>query len=246
MQRYYNIQRFLNPWTLGVLAVLAFLAIQNGALSDPGQWAMDMALTLPGIIVGLSFHEFSHAYVAWKLGDDTPKLQGRVTLNPAAHIDPIGLLALIFIRFGWGRPVEVYPGNFKNRRRDSILVSLAGVTMNLMLAILVTLGLRLFVSLAPAGFILSGMGNSVFMMFYYIILINLALMVFNLLPVPPLDGFNIITEIFNLRRSSFYYKIQDKGFLILMVLIVFNITDLVLFPVLSYLMGMADKVIFGG
>ena len=244
MQRFINMQRYINPWTLGFLAVLAFLAIQNGVLSNPGEWAMNMALMLPGIVVGLSFHEFSHAYVAWKLGDDTPKLQGRVTLNPAAHIDPIGLIALFFIHFGWGRPVEVYPGNFKNRRRDSILVSLSGVVMNLFVAILVTLGLRLFVGLAPAGFVLSGMGNSIFMMFYYIIFINLALMVFNLLPVPPLDGFGIITEVFNLRRSAFYYQLQDKGFLILMVLIIFNITDLVLSPALTYLMGMADLVIF--
>ena len=244
MQRTFNFQRYLNPWTLGILAVLAYLAIRDGAFTNPGEWFMAMALTLPGIVVGLSFHEFSHAYVAWKLGDDTPKLQGRVTLNPAAHIDPIGLVALIFIHFGWGRPVEIYPGNFKNRRRDSLLVSLAGVAMNLMVAILVTLGLRLFVSLAPAGFILSGMGNSVFMMFYYVILINLALMVFNLLPVPPLDGFNIVTELLNLRRSSFYYQLQDKGFLILMVLIIFGVTDLVLTPALSYLMGVADKIIF--
>lgn len=245
MQRY-NLQRYLNPWTLGLIAILAFLAIRDGALTNPGEWAMNMALLLPGIVVGLSFHEFSHALVAWKLGDDTPKLQGRVTLNPLAHVDPIGLLALIFIHFGWGRPVEIYPGNFKNRRRDSLLVSLAGVVMNLMVAILVTLGLRLFVGLAPAGFILSGMGNSVFMMFYYVIFINLALMVFNLLPVPPLDGFNILTEIFDLRRSSFYYQLQDKGFLILMVLIVFNITDLVLTPALTYMMGLVDKVIFLG
>jgi Zn-dependent protease len=237
-------QRMINPWTFGLLALLGYFAIRDGVLDDPATWLMNIVIMLPGIVIGLSFHEYAHALVAYKLGDDTPKLQGRVTINPLAHIDPIGFLAILLIRFGWGKPVEIYPGNFKNRRRDSILVSLAGVMMNLFIAIFFTLGLKLLLTVVGVNFFISGMGNSIFMMIYYVIFINLMLMVFNLLPVPPLDGFSIVTEVFNLRRSEFYYWVSNKGFLILMVLIVFNITGLILTPAINFLMGIVDTVIY--
>jgi Zn-dependent protease len=234
----------INPWTIGLLALLGFFAIKDGALNDPAAWLMNIIIMLPGIVIGLSFHEFAHALVAYRLGDDTPKLQGRVTINPLAHIDPIGFFAILLIRFGWGKPVEIYPGNFKNRRRDTILVSFAGVAMNLFIAIFFTLGLKLLLTVVGVEFFVTGMGNSIFSMIYYVIFINFALMVFNLLPVPPLDGFSIITELFDLRRSEFYYWVSNRGFLILMVLIVFNITGLVLTPALNFLMGIVEKIIY--
>ncbi len=237
-------QRIINPWTFGLLALLGYFAIRNGAMNDPMAWLMDIVVMLPGIVIGLSFHEYAHALVAYKLGDDTPKIQGRVTINPLAHIDPIGFLAILLIRFGWGKPVEIYPGNFKNRRRDSILVSLAGVMMNLFVAIIFTLALKLLLTVVGINFFIAGMGNSIFMMIYYVIFINLMLMVFNLLPVPPLDGFSIVTEVFNLRKSEFYYWVSNKGFLILMVLIVFNITGLILMPAINFLMGIVETVIY--
>jgi Zn-dependent protease len=237
-------QRMINPWTIGLLALLGYFAIRDGVLDDPAAWFMNIIIMLPGIVIGLSFHEYAHALVAYKLGDDTPKIQGRVTINPLAHIDPIGFLAILLIRFGWGKPVEIYPGNFKNRRRDSILVSLAGVMMNLFLAIFFTLALKLLLTVVGINFFIAGMGNSIFMMIYYVIFINLMLMVFNLLPVPPLDGFSIVTEVFNLRKSEFFYWVSNKGFLILMVLIVFNITGLILTPTIDFLMGIVDYVIY--
>lgn len=237
-------QRMFNPWTIGLIALLGYFAIRDGFLNDPAAWLMNIVIMLPGIVIGLSFHEYAHALVAYKLGDDTPKIQGRVTINPLAHIDPIGFLAILLIRFGWGKPVEIYPGNFKNRRRDSILVSLAGVMMNLFIAIFFTLGLKLLLTVADNNFFVAGMGNSIFMMIYYVIFINLMLMVFNLLPVPPLDGFSFVTEVFNLRKSEFYYWVTNKGFLILMVLIVLNITGMVLTPVIKFLMGIVDSVIY--
>jgi Zn-dependent protease len=237
-------QRMINPWTIGLLVLLGYFAIRNGVLDDPATWLMNIVTMLPGIVIGLSFHEYAHALVAYKLGDDTPKLQGRVTINPLAHIDPIGFLAILLIRFGWGKPVEIYPGNFKNRRRDSILVSLAGVMMNLFIAIFFTLALKLLLAVVGIDFFIAGMGNSIFMMIYYVIFINLMLMVFNLLPVPPLDGFSIVTEVFNLRKSEFYYWVSNKGFLILMVLIIFNITGLILTPAINFLMGIVDSVIY--
>jgi Zn-dependent protease len=237
-------QRMFNPWTIGLIALLGYFAIRDGVLNDPATWLMNIVIMLPGIVIGLSFHEYAHALVAYKLGDDTPKIQGRVTINPLAHIDPIGFLAILLIRFGWGKPVEIYPGNFKNRRRDSILVSLAGVMMNLIIAIFFTLALKLLLAVVDNNFFATGMGNSILQMVYNIIFINLMLMVFNLLPVPPLDGFTVVTEVFNLRKSEFYYWVSNKGFLILMVLIVFNITSMILTPVIDYLMGIVGTVIY--
>ncbi len=237
-------RRMLNPWSIALIALLGFFVVKNGEFSDPLAWLMNVVIMLPAIIIGLSFHEFAHAWVAYKLGDDTPKIQGRVTINPLAHIDPIGFLAILLIHFGWGKPVEIYPGNFKNRRRDSILVSLAGVMMNLFLAIFFTLGLKLYVDLMGSSFQANSMGYTIFMILYYIIYINLILMVFNLLPVPPLDGFSFITEVFHLQRSEFYYWVMNRGFLILMVLIVLNVTGLVLSPIVNFFMNYVHLIIY--
>lgn len=238
-------QRMINPWTIGLLAMMGYFAIRDGAMmKDPLAWFMNIAIMLPGIVIGLSFHEYAHALVAYKLGDDTPKLQGRVTINPKAHIDPVGFLAIILVHFGWGKPVEINPRNFKNPRRDTILVSLAGVTMNLFLAIIFTIVLKILVTLVNYNFLMTEMGNSIFMMFYYVIYINLILMLFNLLPIPPLDGFSVVTEVFNLKKTNFYYWVSDKGFIILMVLIVFNITGLIMTPPLNFFMSIVDAVIY--
>ena len=117
-----------------IIVILAMSSLRSGGFSNPTEWLMDKILLLPGIVIGLSFHEFGHAAVAYKLGDNTPKLQGRVTLNPMAHIDWMGLAALFFCGFGWGQPVQINPFNFKHRRRDELFVALAGVVMNLLLA----------------------------------------------------------------------------------------------------------------
>ena len=194
---------------------------------------MDMLISLPGIIIGLAFHEFAHGAVSYALGDPTPKMQGRPTINPMAHIDPIGFLCLMFAGFGWGVPVQVDPRYYKNRRRDEFLVSIAGVTMNLILAILFSLLIRVLFMVNPAW--LGGEVGTILMeMLIQVVIINLVLMVFNLIPVPPLDGFGILTQIFKLDRFDWYWKIYQNGFLILMVLIIFDVTDMILGPVCGF------------
>ena len=133
----------ISMWIL--IALLAFTSIRTGAFSDPMGWLMDKLLLLPGIVLGLSMHEYAHAKVAYKLGDPTPKMQGRVTANPMAHIDPLGFAALIFVGFGWGVPVQINPANFKKRRRDELLVSVAGVAMNLVIAVVFALIARMLI-----------------------------------------------------------------------------------------------------
>ncbi|MDO4518069.1 MAG: site-2 protease family protein [Bacillota bacterium] len=218
--------------------------ISGGGLSNTMDWLFDKIMIIPGIVIGLSMHEFAHAFVAHKLGDNTPMLQGRVTINPAAHIDIIGLIALFFCGFGWGRPVEINPFNFRNRRRDQLLVSLAGVVMNLIMAILFVVVIKvLLVTSGAAVFNGSTMGQGVMMMLYYIVQINLVLMIFNLIPCPPLDGFNILAQIGGFGQTDLYWKLYNYGNWLLIALIVFNITSMIISPCVSFFMNLFMKLL---
>ena len=221
-----------------ILVVLLFgMNLVNGGFSNPLDWLMDKLIMLPAIIIGLSFHEFAHGAMSHLLGDPTPKAQGRLTINPAAHIDPFGFLALMVAGFGWGVPVQIDPRYYKNRRRDEFLVSIAGVTMNLLLAVGFSLLIRVLVS-SEAAWLQGNIGTVLFEMLFYVVSVNLVLMVFNLIPVPPLDGFGLVTELFNLRRYSWYWKVYEYGFPILMILIIFDVTDFILTPAVSGMLNL--------
>ena len=193
-------------------------------------------LMLPGIIIGLSFHEFAHAWVSDKLGDPTPRRQGRVTVNPMAHIDPIGFLALLLVGFGWGKPVQIDPGYYKHRRRDEFLVGIAGVTMNLLIAIIFSIPAKMMLK-AFSGAPASDLVYNTYSIIFYIVTINIVLMIFNLIPCPPLDGWGIITQLFRLDRYSWWYTVYRYGTWILLALIVFNVTDLIITPLVSMIVG---------
>jgi Zn-dependent protease len=153
------------------------------------------------LILALSFHEAAHAWVSYKLGDDTALEMGRLTLNPLAHIDPVGAMLLLLVGFGWGKPVMVNPRNFKNPIRDEILTSLAGPASNLLLTVIVAVIYTL-----SKPFASSALQSLLLCMGFY----NIILMLFNLIPIPPLDGSKILylflpfnaIEFFN--RYSFY------------------------------------------
>ena len=215
---------------------MAYQSFSSRQFSNPMDWFMDKLMILPAILIGLSFHEFAHAFAADRLGDKTPRLQGRVTLNPAAHLDPFGLFALFFIGFGWGKPVVVDDRNFKHMRRDSLIVDLAGVTVNFILAVIFAGILQLLVEY-QYDLLISSLGRILVTMIFYIISINIVLMVFNLLLVPPLDGFGILTQVFNLRNKDWYYKVYNNGFMILLLLIIFNVTGKVLGPAVNFVLG---------
>ncbi|MGN0658095.1 MAG: site-2 protease family protein [Emergencia sp.] len=235
-------KRFIQSPAFIIIIAMVILNLLDGGFSDPGDWFMEKLLILPGIIIGLSFHEFAHGIVSYALGDPTPKVQGRLTINPAAHMDPLGFLALLFAGFGWGIPVQIDPRYYRHRRRDEFLVSIAGVTMNFLIAIAFGLIVKALFTAAP-HWIFTEMGSVLIQILDYVIYINIILMVFNLLPVPPLDGFGILTEIFNLRKYSWYYKVYDKGFLILLILILLNVTDYVLGPCVGFIYSWVMNVI---
>ena len=225
-----------------IIVLLAGSSLRSG-MGDPKQWLMEKLLLLPGIIIGLSLHELGHAVVAYKLGDNTPKLQGRVTINPMAHIDWMGLAALFFCGFGWGQPVQINPYNFKHRRRDELFVSLAGVVMNLLVAVLFIIIAKVFVT-ATGGALNSTLAEGFWWIIYYAIQINFVLMIFNLIPCPPLDGFNIIAQIAGFGNTETYWRIYNYGSWFLIIIIVFGVAGMILTPCVSSLMNIVWGILF--
>jgi len=181
---------------------------------------------LIAILVGLTIHEFSHALVADYLGDPTAKYAGRLSLNPIRHLDPIGtILLLIFLftlglGFGWGKPVPVNPYNLKHKHGE-LLVSLAGPFSNFLLAILVALILAL---LPPS--LTAGWSADFFKLFDIVILVNVMLGIFNLLPIPPLDGSKILFDLLPAGQSEIRNTLEKYGFVILIAVILFGISIL--------------------
>ena len=226
-----------------IIVILAMSSLRSGGFSNPTEWLMDKILLLPGIVIGLSFHEFGHAAVAYKLGDNTPKLQGRVTLNPMAHIDWMGLAALFFCGFGWGQPVQINPFNFKHRRRDELFVALAGVVMNLLLAAAFVVIAKIVVMAGSNWIMNTTLGMGVWQIILYAIQINLVLMIFNLILCPPLDGFNIIANIVGFAGSETYWRIYRYGSWILVLIIITGITGMVISPCVQFLMNIAWQFI---
>lgn len=227
-------KRFFNSGAGVILILLLVTNFLNGGLSDPKTYFLSMLIALPAIVIGLSFHEFAHAYTSYKLGDPTPMNQGRVTLNPKAHFELFGFLALIFCGFGWGNPVQINPNYYKHPRRDEFLVSIAGVTMNFIIAVVFSFVIK-YVLIANPTMLLTydTMGGIVLYILFNIVTINIMLAVFNLIPIPPLDGFGIITELFNIKKTKAYYKFYNSGFMILMVLLLFGIVSKILYPATS-------------
>lgn len=180
------------------------------------------------IVLSLSLHEFAHAFAAYKCGDSTPKLQGRVSLNPFNHIDPIGFVCCALFGFGWAKPVQINPTNFRNIKKGSAWTSVAGVLMNLFLAF-IGYGLFCLVCLINSEAVLVIFFAN---FFYYLFFINLCLAVFNFLPIYPLDGFRFIETI--TKYNNGYVNFMRKyGNLILIIFIIFF--DSLLITLIGYI-----------
>ncbi len=197
-------------------------------------YIIERIIILPGILVGLSFHEFGHAWMSARLGDPTPRLQGRVTLNPAAHIDVIGFASLLLLGFGWGKPVQVDPRYYRHKRRDELMVALAGVTINFFIALAGAALMKLFYTTGSA-FLATSIGGIIWRILVGLVQINLVLMIFNLIPLPPLDGFGVITQLFHLDTKSWYARFCQLGPMILLIAIVLNLTSYIISPAVSAL-----------
>ena len=178
-----------------------------------------LLLIAPAILVALTIHEFAHAFVANRYGDDTAKRSGRLTLNPLRHLDPLGTIMIFLVHFGWAKPVPVNPYNLRNPQKDMLWISAAGPLSNMALALI--RGLLLRVILASAGTYdkYSVLGFIIFMVVMSL-QINLALAVFNILPIAPLDGSKILAGLLPARYSSIIFTAERYGPFILLGLII--------------------------
>lgn len=183
---------------------------------------MELLYLIVGLLVGITVHEYSHAFVADRLGDPTPRMQGRLTLNPLAHIDVIGTIMMLLFRFGWGKPVQVNNQYFNSPVRDMALVSLAGPVSNFLVAFVLALVLR------GVG---DGMPVFVFSLLNFVLDVNIVLGVFNLLPFPPFDGSKVVALFVPRRFERAYQHFLDRGVVYVILFVVFDAV------VLSPLMG---------
>ena len=168
---------------------------------------LEFIFGIVALLLAIDIHEFSHAWAAEYLGDPTPRLQGRLTLNPLAHLDPIGTIMLILVHFGWGKPVQFDPFNLRHPRRDSALISLSGPTSNILLAIACSLLLRLPVPIIIAAFI----GQ--------LLVFNIILAIFNLVPIHPLDGFKIVEGVLPEQQAHEWHELERYGMIFLIFLL---------------------------
>ena len=258
-------------------------------MENPREMLIFLLLSIPGRFMALSLHEFAHAWMANRCGDPTARMLGRLTVNPARHLDPVGTVMMLLLGFGWAKPVPVNPRNYRNLRWDDLKVSIAGVTMNLLMFVLSFLLMCGFVGftihglphldsasigssgmftanllgqrvvctgeyyfntkdlftmapyiadylIAPA---LGRMAGYIYQMLSYFVLVNIALAVFNLIPVPPLDGYHVLNDLL-LRRSPFASpKVSRIAYGVLLVLIFCT-------PVISKLILFVENLLMTG
>ena len=196
------------------------------------EYLKSIIYTVPAILLAISAHEFAHGYVSYKLGDPTPKMDGRLTLNPFAHLDLWGTVCLILFRMGWAKPVRINTAYYKDKKKGTILVSLAGPAMNYIMA---------FVSMLIYGLFYKA-GSSFGIWFYYLAVINVGLGTFNLIPIPPLDGSNVLQVLFP-GIGDFYRRIRRYAMPILFLCLFTGVLIIPLNRVNSAVMnGMWDIV----
>ena len=225
----FNIDRRTLLILIGVMLLVNLL---TGGISIES-----IILALPGVVVAMTFHEFAHAFVATKLGDDTPKLQGRLNLNPLSHIDPIGLISLILLGFGWGKPVQINSRNFNGKysiSKAEAMVAAAGPVMNFILAFIFVIIYEILVVTVTT---ITSTTQIIATIIYSIILVNIGLGVFNLIPVYPLDGSKILNQFLPFRAKQ--WMAENQIILTIAVFFIVLYTDIIGYISAAILGGMA-------
>lgn len=197
---------------MGISYIMAMLS------EDPMQALLYVLVSFLAMCVAISFHEWAHAFTSYRLGDPTARNMGRMSIDPFRHIDWIGAVMFVLFGFGWAKPVVVNSKKLKHFRRDDILISLAGPLMNLLLAFVFT-GVWLFVRVEGEWYTL---------IMSYLISMNLNFALFNVLPVPPLDGFHVVTSLFVKKNYAVVDFLQKYGYLLLILLVFSGALDVVL------------------
>ena len=216
-----------------IMAVLIVLSI--GRYLTSTDMLIGLVLTVPAVLIAITFHEFAHAFAADKLGDDTPRREGRLSLNPLAHLDPIGSLMLVFARVGWGKPVEINPRNFNRKIKMSLgeaIVSAAGPLMNIILAIVFTIIMCIIIKFVPS-FRTTQVGMIVMLLIQQTIIINVGLGIFNLIPLPPLDGSKILKNFMPYSLKEWFESNSQIFYILFMILWITGILGNIISPIIS-------------
>lgn len=194
---------------------------------------MDLLISLPGLFIAIILHELAHGFTAYKLGDSTAKDAGRLTINPIKHIDPIGFICMLIFKFGWAKPVPINPYNFKKRKRDTILVSIAGPLTNYTIAIV----MGLIITLLPIR------NAVVFQVLLTTLWYNIMLGTFNLLPFPPLDGSKIVASLLPIKYEYYFYKYERYLYVFLLFLIATDLINKLLGPIIDIVLNLLIRLI---
>lgn len=193
----------------------------------------DIIIRTIAVLVAIITHEMAHGYAAYLCGDETAKNDGRLSLNPLHHLDPIGTICLIFFKFGWAKPVMINPINFRDRKKGTFFVSIAGVLTNFILAIISVIIMKHI-----------RLNDFVFELFMNIFWFNIVLGVFNLIPIPPLDGSKLLFSFLPLKYEYYLIKYEKYGYIILLLLIMSNNLDKILIPMVNFMINLIGKIVW--
>ena len=226
---------YFDKRTLYIIMAIMLLWGLSGYLSNINA-LLGLLYTIPGVLIAITFHEFAHAKVADMLGDDTPRREGRISLNPLAHIDPIGFIMLLFAGFGWGKPVNVNPRNYNRdisiEKADAI-VSIAGPAMNIILAIVFTAMYFIIYKFTGALIYTNRILSIIMQMIMYTITLNIGLGIFNLIPLPPLDGSKILIHFLPYNAKTWFENNTQLFYIIFIVLWITNLISYIISPVIG-------------
>ena len=192
----------------------------------------DIIIRTIAVLVAIIPHEMAHGYAAYLCGDETAKNDGRLSLNPLHHLDPIGTICLIFFKFGWAKPVMINPNNFRDRKKGTFFVSIAGVLTNFILAIISVIIMKHI-----------RLNDFVFELFMNIFWFNIVLGVFNLIPIPPLDGSKLLFSFLPLKYEYYLIKYEKYGYIILLLLIMSDNLDKILIPMVNFMINLIGKIV---
>lgn len=232
---------FDNRYLYIFLAIIVLVNLMSGGFN-----LLALLLTIPGVLIAITFHEYAHAFAADKLGDDTPRNQGRLSLNPLSHLDPFGVIMLIFAHIGWGKPVQINPNNFTRKvsaKTGEAIVSLAGPLMNFILAFVIAIIFYSLQTFATSFALTTQVGIIIMTMLQYAILVNIGLGVFNLIPLPPLDGSKILMAFLPYNAKRWFEEHTQLFYIIFLIIWITPLSSMIISPVISRITSGIDGIV---
>ena len=228
-----------------IIGILVLLSLASYGIDG----IFDLILSVPAVLVAITVHEFGHAVAAYKLGDDTAYRQGRISLNPLDHVDPLGLAMLLFAHIGWGKPVQVDPRNYNRNisvEKADAIVSFAGPLMNFITAIIFALIYCAIIKFAGVAFIFSNVGSIIISIVVYVITMNIGLGVFNLIPLPPLDGSKIFLPILPYNAKTWFIEHEQIFYFVFLIIWITGIAGQLISPIIGqmtqWILGLATTI----